>query len=76
MIKSVSPNEVKVNITVEDNGLRSNLINNETKKFTEKSFFYTNLGFTQSGSGQLGDIKGFIQTFWDTYKNEKPNNIT
>ena len=43
---------------------------------TEESFFYTLLGFTQSNSGVLGDIEGFIQLIPDTYKNKRPTNFT
>ena len=45
-------------------------------KFTRKVFFYTKLGFTQSHSGQLGDMKSLIEKLSDTYKKEKPNNFT
>ena len=44
--------------------------------FTEKSFFYTIQGFTQSHSGELGDIEGFVQMIIGSYKSYKPVNIT
>ena len=40
MLKSLLPNEVKANITIDDIGLRSNLTTNKTIKFTKKPFFY------------------------------------
>ena len=42
----------------------------------KKQFFHTILGFTQSYSGVLGDIEGFIQLIPGTYKCDKPINIT
>ena len=39
MIKSLLPNNVKVNITIDDIRLKSNLTTNKTKKFTKKIFF-------------------------------------
>ena len=47
-LKHILPNNVKVNITIDDIRLKSNLKINQTLIFTEKSFFYTILGFTQS----------------------------
>ena len=44
--------------------------------FTNKSFFYTMLGFTQSDSYPLDDIEGFYQLIAGSYKSEKPINIT
>ena len=44
--------------------------------FTEKSFFYTNLGFTQSQSYPLDDIDAFYQLIAGLYKSNKPINIT
>ena len=62
VLKSLLPKGVKVNITVDDVRLRSNLTTNKTIKFTKKSFFfYIILGFTQSRSGESGDIPGFFQ---------------
>ena len=39
MLKSLLPDDIKVNITVDDNRLRSNLITNKTMRFTKRSFF-------------------------------------
>ena len=54
------PDFVKVNITIDNIGLRSNLNINQTLKFTKKSFFYKKSGLIQSHSGSLGDIEGSI----------------
>ena len=48
MLKSLLPKEVKVNNTIDDIRLKSNLTTNKTIRFTKKSFFYVILGFTQS----------------------------
>ena len=76
MLKSSVPNEVKVNINIDDFTLRSNLTSNETIKFTTKTFFSTILGFTQSCPGPLVDMKGFFQKMPGNYKGEKLFNIT
>ena len=47
-LKYILPDNVKVTTTIDDNRLKSNLKINQTLIFTEKSFFYTILGFTQS----------------------------
>ena len=44
--------------------------------FTDKSFFYTSLGFTQSHSYPLDDIDGFYQLVAGSYKCEKPKKNT
>ena len=49
---------------------------NQTLIFTNKSFFYTILGFTQSHSHPLDDIDGFYQLIAGCYKSDKPNNFT
>ena len=45
-LKFILPDNVKVNITIDDVRLKSILKTNQTLIFTEKSFFYTILGFT------------------------------
>ena len=55
-VKYSLPDNVKVNITIDDIRLKSNLKINQTSIFTEKSFFYTILGFTQSRSYPLDDF--------------------
>ena len=76
MLKSLLPNDVKVNITIDDIRLKSYLITNETFRFTEKSFFYTILGFTRSHLGPLGDNKGFVPLIPRSYRRDRPINIT
>ena len=57
----ILPDNVKVSITIDDIRLKSNLKINQTLIFTEKSFFYTILGYTRSRSYPLDDIEGFYQ---------------
>ena len=45
-LKYILPDNVKVSVTIDDVRLKSNLKTNETLTFTEKSFFYTILGYT------------------------------
>ena len=75
-LKHILPDNVKVNITIDDIRLKSNLKINQTSIFTEKSFFYTILCFTQSRSYPLDDIDGFYQLIAGSYKGNKPINIT
>ena len=75
-LKHILPDNVKVNITIDDIRLKSNLKINQTLLFTEKSFFYTILGFTQSRSYPLDDIDGFYQLISGSHKSNKPINIT
>ena len=75
-LKHILPDIVKVNITIDDIGLKSNLKINQTLIFTEKSSFYTILGFTQSRSYPLDDIDGFNQLIAGSYKSDEPINIT
>ena len=67
---------MKVNNTIDDIRLKSNLKTNQTLIFTEKSFFYTMLGFTRSRSYPLDDIDEFYQLIAGSYKSDKPINIT
>ena len=75
-LKHILPDTVKVNITIDDIRLKSNLKTNQTLIFTEKSFFYTILGFTRSRSYPLDDIDGFYHLIAGSYKSDKPINIT
>ena len=75
-LKHILPDNVKVNITIDDIRLKSNLKINQTSIFTEKSFFYTILGFTQSRSYPLDDIDGFYQLIAGLYKSDRPIKIT
>ena len=75
-LKHILPDNVKISITIDDIRLKSNLKINQTLIFTEKSFFYTILGFTQSRSYPLDDIDGFYQLIAGSYKSDRPINIT
>ena len=76
ILKYILPDNVKLNITIDDIRLKSNLKINQTLIFTERSFFYTILGFTQSRSYPLDDIDGFYQLIAGSYKSDRPINIT
>ena len=60
-LKYILPDNKELNINIDDIRLKSNLKINQTFLFTEKSFFYTILGYTQSRSYPLDDIEGFYQ---------------
>ena len=75
-LKYISPDNVKVSITIEDIRRKSNLSNDQTLKFTRISFSYKMLGFSQSHLRVLDDIEGFIQIIPGTYKSNKPIKIT
>ena len=75
-LKHILPDNVKVTITIDDIRLKSNLKINHTLIFTERSLFFTILGFTQSRSYPLDDIDGFYQITAGSYKSDKPINIT
>ena len=75
-LKYILPDNVKVTITSDDIRLNSNLKINQTLIFTNKSFFYTILGFTQSHSYPLDDIEGFYQILPGSYEGDRPINIT
>ena len=75
-LKNILPDNVKVNVRIDDIRLKANLKTNQTLIFTEKSFFYTILGFTRSRPYALDDIDGFYQLIAGSYKSDKPINIT
>ena len=75
-LKNILPTNVKIDITIDEIKYKTNLKNNQTLIFTNKSFFYTILGFTQSHSYPLDDIEGFYQLIPGSYKSDKPINIT
>ena len=75
-LKYILPDNVKVTVTIDDIRLKSNLKINQTLIFTEKSFFYTILGFTQSHQGSFNDIEGFYQFLPGSYQSSKPISIT
>ena len=74
-LKHILPDNVEVNITIDDIGLKSNLKINQTLIFTKRSFFYTILGFTQSRSYPLDDIDSHYQIIAGSYEGNKPINI-
>ena len=75
-LKYILPDNVKVTVSIDDIRLESNLKTNQTLIFTENSFFYTFLGYTQSRSYPLEDIDGHYQLIAGSYKSDKPINIT
>ena len=75
-LKYILTNNVKVNITIDDIRLESNLKTNQTLLLTNKSFFYTILGYTQSHQGPLNYNEGFYQILAGSYKSDRPINIT
>ena len=75
-LKYILPDNVRVNVTIDDVRLKSNLKTNQTLIFTEKSFFYKILGFTRSQSYPLDDIDEFYQLIAGSYKKDRPINIT
>ena len=75
-LKNILPDNVKINVTLDEKKHKTNLKINQTLIFTNESFFYTILGFTQSHSYPLDDIDGFYQQIAGSYKSDKPINIT
>ena len=75
-LKNILPNNVKIDITIDERKYKTDLKINQTLIFTNKSFFYTILGFTRSHSYPLEDIEGFYQLIAGLYKSERPINIT
>ena len=76
MLKSLLPGRAGVKVTIDDIRLKSNLNNDKPIRFTEKIFFNTFLGSTESHSGVLGDTPGCVQLIPGKYESEKPINIT
>ena len=75
-LKNILPNNVKIDVTIDERKYKTDLKINQTLIFTNKSFFYTILGFTQSHSYPLEDIEGFYQLIAGLYKSERPIKIT
>ena len=75
-LKIILPDNVKVNITIDDFRLKPNLKDNHTLIFTNKSLFYCILEFTQAHQGSLNDIEGFYKILPGSYKSDKPINIS
>ena len=76
ILKYFLPDNVKVNVTIDDIRLKANSKTIQTLIVTEISFFYSILGFTRSRSYPLDDIDGFYQLIAGSYKSDKPINIT
>ena len=74
--KYILPDNVKVSVTNDDTKSKSNLKIIQTLIFTNKSFFYTILGFTQPHQGPLNDIEEFYQILPGSYESNTPINIT
>ena len=75
-LKNILPNNIKINVSIDEIKYKTDLKINQTLIFTNKSFFYTILGFTQSHFYPLDDIDGFYQLIAGSYKSDKPINIT
>ena len=75
-LENILPDNVKISVTIDEKKYKSNLKINQTLIFTNKSFFYSILGFTLSHSYPLDDIDGFYQLIAGSYKGDKPINIT
>ena len=75
-LKNILPNNVKIDINIDERKCKTDLKINQTLIFTNNSFFYTILGFTQSHSYPLDDTDGFYQLIAGSYKSDKPINIT
>ena len=75
-LKNILPDNVKISVTIDEKKYKSDLKIKETLIFTNKSFFYTILGFTQSHSYPLDDIDGFYQLIAGSYESDKPIKIT
>ena len=76
-LEYISPHNVKVTCTIDDVRLKSHLNNNETLLSTQKSFFYTILGFTQPWLSASNDPpERYIQKIAGTCKIGKPINNT
>ena len=72
----ILPDNAKISNTFNDNRLKSNINNNQTSFFTEKSLFYTIRGFTQSHFYPLNDMDGFYQMIAGSFQSNRPINIT
>ena len=75
-LEYISPDNVKVAITIDDVSRKSKLNINQPSIFTKKSYSYIILGFIQSYSGVLGEIEGFVQLIPGRYKSDNSVNIT
>ena len=67
---------MEIFVTIDEKKCKTLLEINQTLKFTNKSFFYTIVGYTQSHSYPLDDLDGIYQLIAGSYKSDKPINIT
>ena len=67
---------MEVGVTIDDIRLESSLKISQTLIFTDKCFFNTILGFTQSLSYPLDDIDGFYQLIAGSYTSNRAINIS
>ena len=67
---------MKVSVTIDDVRFKSKLKINQTLILNKKFFLYTILGFTRSHSHPLDDIDGFYQLIPESYKSDRPIDIT
>ena len=74
MLKSSFPDDVKVNITIDDTRLRLSLSKMKQLDYL-KNLLY-NFRFYSKPYGPLSDIEGFLQLIPGTYKSDKPTNFT
>ena len=75
-LKSILHDNRKLSVTIDEKIYKPTLQINQTSIFTNKSFFYTILVFTQSCSYPLDDIDGFYQLIAGSCKSNRPINIT
>ena len=75
-LKFILPDNVKISVTKDHFRLETKLRNNQTLIFTDKTFFYTTLGFPRSHSYPLDNIDGFYQSTAGSYKSENPISFT
>ena len=66
---------MKLSVTIDGIRLKSVLKNNQSLISTNKSFFYTTIGLTQSHEGVSDDIDGFYQILPGSYKIDRPKSI-
>ena len=76
VLKNILADNAKISVSIDEKKYKTDLQINQALIFTNKSFFYTILGFSQSHSYPLDDIDGFYQLIPGSYKSEKPINIT
>ena len=76
MLKFLISIDVRVNITVDDVRLKSNLTTKKKQQSLLKGLFLNNTKFRRIHWGELGDIDGFVQIIPGTSKGDKPINIT